>query len=126
MSACNDAAEPVEESASMNAVKPVELDSKMFASQIEAGEGLAIVDFWAEWCAPCKVVTKNIEAIAAEYEGQFLVAKVDVDIASDVAIRYKVKQIPTVLFFEDGEQVGEIIGLATKESLVAELNNHLK
>lgn len=77
--------------------------------------GVVLVDFWATWCGPCKMLAPTIEELAEDYEGRAAVCKVDVDENPSLAMRYKVMSIPTVFIFKDGEPVKKIIGLSDKE-----------
>ncbi len=80
--------------------------------------GLALVDFWAEWCTPCKMAGPVIEDLAEEYAGKVLVGKVDVDAEPEVAGKYGVMSIPTVILFKDGVEVGRQVGFAGKPGYV--------
>lgn len=82
----------------------------------------AIVDFWAVWCGPCRTVGPIVEDIAEEYEGKALVAKLDVDSNRDVAVRYGIQAIPTLLFFKGGQVVDRIVGAADKKSITSKLD----
>ncbi len=84
-----------------------------------------LVDFWAEWCGPCKVLGPIVEELAAAYKGKFKVGKVNVDEQSDLATKYNILSIPTMKFYKDGQQVGELIGAAPKATIEAELVKHL-
>ena len=77
--------------------------------------GVVLVDFWATWCGPCKMLAPTIEELAEDYEGRATVCKVDVDENPSLAMRFKVMSIPTVFIFKDGEPVKKIIGLSDKE-----------
>ncbi len=84
-----------------------------------------MVDFWAVWCGPCKVLSPIVEEIAKEYEGKLKVGKVNVDENNATAARYGVMSIPTLKFFKEGKLVGELIGAAPKATVEAELKKHL-
>jgi len=86
------------------------------------GSGKVLVDFWADWCRPCKMVAPVIEELAAENEGSVTVAKVDVENESALAARFKIMSIPTVMLFKDGIEVKRFIGVQPKETYQAELN----
>ena len=81
----------------------------------------ALVDFWAEWCGPCRMIAPYVEQIAEEYKDKAVVAKVDVDSCPGIAARYGVRNIPTILFFKGGEQVDKQVGAVPKSNLVAKL-----
>lgn len=85
------------------------------------GSGRSLVDFWAGWCMPCKMVAPVIEELAAELEGSVTVAKVDVDSNQDIAARYGVMSIPTVILFNDGAEVKRFVGVQPKETYKAAL-----
>ena len=84
-----------------------------------------MIDFWAEWCGPCKVLSPIIDELAKDYEGKVKVGKVDVDDQGGLSMRYNIMSIPTVKFFKAGKQVGELIGAAPKATVEAELKKHL-
>lgn len=84
-----------------------------------------LVDFWAEWCGPCKVLGPIVSELAAANQGKLKVGKVNVDEQSDLAFKYNILSIPTMKFFKGGEQVGEIIGAAPKQTIEMELAKHL-
>jgi thioredoxin 1 len=81
----------------------------------------ALVDFWAEWCGPCRMIAPYVEQIAEEYKDKAVVAKVDVDSCPGIAARYGIRNIPTVLFFKGGQQVDKQVGAVPKSNLVAKL-----
>lgn len=95
-----------------------------FETEILKHEGLAMVDFWAEWCGPCKMIAPTIEALATQYAGQVKVAKVDVDANSTWAQKYNVRSIPTLLFFKDGQVVDQVVGALPKPAIEAKLKQH--
>jgi thioredoxin 1 len=84
-----------------------------------------LVDFWAEWCGPCKIVGPIISELAEEYKGKFKVAKLDVDANNALTTKFNVMSIPTMKFFKNGQQVGEIIGAAPKAMIDAEIKKHI-
>ncbi|MCL1937017.1 MAG: thioredoxin [Candidatus Azobacteroides sp.] len=81
------------------------------------GDKPLVVDFWAEWCGPCKMISPIVEELADEYKGRVVVGKVNVDENEDLAIEYKIHSIPTLLFFKDGELVNKHVGAASKSML---------
>ncbi len=90
-----------------------------------AGGQLTLVDFWATWCGPCKMLAPVIEELAAQYDGKVTVAKVDVDEEQDLAARYGVMSIPTVVLFQNGQEAERLVGFLPKERYEEILNNHL-
>ena len=81
-----------------------------------------IVDFWATWCGPCRMIAPIIEQLAKELDGKVKVGKVNVDEQMELAVNYRVESIPTVMFFKDGKLVDKIIGLADKEEILSKFN----
>lgn len=84
-----------------------------------------LVDFWAGWCGPCKMLAPVIEELAAQYEGKVTVAKVDVDDQQELAIRYGIMSIPTVVFFQKGNEVDRKVGLMPKDTYCQMVDAHL-
>jgi thioredoxin 1 len=85
-----------------------------------------MVDFWAEWCGPCKIIGPIVEELSNEYEGKVKVVKVNVDENNALAMKYSIMSIPTIKFFKNGQIVGEMIGAAPKPTLEAELKKHIQ
>ena len=85
-------------------------------------EGTVLVDFWATWCGPCRMLGPVIEQLAADFDGKATVAKVDVDECSALAMRYGIQSIPTVIVFKDGKPVHTLVGLRSYEDYAALLN----
>ncbi len=94
------------------------MSSEDFKKIVEGGNGAAVVDFWATWCGPCKMLGPTIEELADELEGQAVVGKVDVDENRDLASQFGVMSIPTVVFFKDGKEVSRLVGVQSKEKLL--------
>ncbi|MDH7605029.1 MAG: thioredoxin [Melioribacter sp.] len=84
-----------------------------------------IVDFWAAWCGPCRMIAPIIEELSEEYEGKIKVGKLDVDENQNTAIRYGVRSIPTVLFIKDGKVIDQIIGAVPKSVFIEKIKNIL-
>ena len=97
--------------------KVVVLDSKNFEGEVLRSEQPVLVDFWAEWCPPCKLLGPHVEALATRFPGQAKVGKLDVDGSPDVAGRYGVQSIPTLLLFRGGMVVEQRVGLLPKDEL---------
>jgi len=86
----------------------IDLTEQSFETEVK--QGLTLVDFWAEWCAPCKALTPTIEQLATDYKDRVKVAKVDVDANPNIPGRFGIRGIPTVMLFKDGEQVDVFVG----------------
>jgi thioredoxin 1 len=102
----------------------VTLTDENFEQEIESSEGLAIVDFWAEWCGPCRLVGPLVEQLATEYVGKVKVGKLDVDSNRITSQRYGIRSIPTILYFKDGELVDQVIGAVPKSHLEQKIQQH--
>lgn len=88
-------------------------------------EGVAVVDFWAEWCGPCRMITPIIEELSKEYEGKAMIGKVNVDENPEVSMKYGIRSIPTVLVLKNGEVVDKQVGVTTKQKLVDKIEANL-
>lgn len=95
-----------------------------FESVVEQNAGLTVVDFWATWCAPCRMIAPVLEQLAEEYAGKAKVAKLDVDTNVRTASRFQVRSIPTLLFFKDGKVVDQVIGAVPKQQLELKFKEH--
>jgi thioredoxin 1 len=95
-----------------------------FADEVEQAKGLTVVDFWAEWCGPCRMVAPILDELAGEYAGQAKVTKLDVDSNQRTAMRFNVRSIPTILFFKDGKVVDQVIGAVPKVKLAEKFKQH--
>ena len=95
----------------------IEVTDATFDEQVANTEGVTVVDFWAPWCGPCRMVGPVIEELAEEYEGRVRFAKVNVDDNQQIAGSFGIRSIPTIGFFKDGEAVGGVVGAYPKEAL---------
>ena len=105
--------------------KLVTVSDSDFNTVIEAEKGLALVDFWAAWCGPCRMVAPVIEQLATEFEGKVRVAKLDVDANQQTAMRYNIRSIPSILFFKDGRHVDTVVGAVPKALLERKIKEHI-
>ena len=101
----------------------VELDSGNFTLEVMQSEIPVLVDFWAEWCGPCKMLTPVLEELAGEYRGKVKVGKVNIDSNQDLSIKYGIQSIPTLLFFKNGEAQVQQVGLKGKAELKGTLDS---
>ena len=106
------------------ASEPVALTSQNF--EAKTGSGVVLVDFWAEWCGPCKMIAPVVEEVARDFEGKAVVGKVDIDASPDLAQRFRVNAIPNLKILKDGKVVDEIVGFADKKDIERKLKKHLK
>jgi thioredoxin 1 len=95
----------------------IEVTDATFDEQVANTEGVTVVDFWAPWCGPCRMVGPVIEELAEEYEGRVRFAKVNVDDNQQIAGSFGIRSIPTIGFFKNGEAVGGVVGAYPKEAL---------
>ncbi len=101
--------------------KYVELDNDNFEATI--AEGITMVDFWAPWCGPCRMIAPVIEELAEDFEGKATIAKVNTDEQQDIAVKYSIRSIPSILFFKDGEVVDQLVGAASKDAFADKINS---
>ncbi len=104
--------------------KPMEVTDGNFEQEVEKSTGLAVVDFWATWCGPCRMIAPMLDELASEYDGRAKVLKLDVDSNVRTATRFQVRSIPTILFFKDGKLVDQVIGAVPKPTLAAKFEQH--
>jgi len=100
----------------------VEFTDQNFEEEVLKSDKPVLVDFWAEWCMPCRMLAPVIDELAERYNGKVKVGKVDTDSNRETALNYKISAIPTVILFKDGEAVRSIQGIAKKEDLAAALD----
>ena len=99
----------------------VEITDDNFEKLVLKSEKLVIVDFWAEWCGPCKAITPILDEISNEFGDKVLIGKVNVDEVKEVPVKYGIRSIPTLLFFSNGEITRQEVGLQSKQTLVDDI-----
>ena len=99
----------------------LEVTDANFEELVNAGKPM-VLDFWAEWCGPCRMVSPIIDELATEYEGKVTIGKMDVDNNNDVLAQFGIRNIPTVLFFKDGKLVDKQVGAAQKSAFAAKID----
>ena len=103
----------------------ITLNEENFDKEVLQSDIPVLVDFWATWCAPCRMIAPVIDAIAEEYEGRLKVGKVNVDESSSLAIRYGIRAIPTLILFKDGKVVEQLVGVQPKDTIKSIIEKHL-
>lgn len=103
----------------------LEFTDSNFQSEVLDTDQVTVVDFWAEWCGPCKAIGPIIEELASEYNGKAKIGKVNVDHNQDISIKYGIRSIPTILFFKNGEVVDKQVGAASKAILQQKIEAHM-
>ena len=96
-----------------------------FSETALADDTVSVVDFWAEWCGPCRMITPIIDELSTEYDGKAVIGKVNVDSNPETAMKYGVRSIPTILIIKNGEVVDKQVGVTTKQKLTEKINAHL-
>jgi thioredoxin 1 len=103
-------------------MKPVEITDENFENEVINSDKPVLIDFWAVWCGPCKMIAPIVEELAEEYDGKVKVGKLDVDSNQQTSIKYGVRSIPTLLIFKDGKLADTIIGAVPKNNIVSRLD----
>jgi thioredoxin 1 len=103
-------------------MKPINFTDDTFESEVLKSDKPVLVDFWAVWCGPCRMIAPIVEELAVEYDGKVKIGKLDVDNNQQVSIKYGVRSIPTILIFKDGQIKDTIIGAVPKNMIIQKLN----
>ena len=109
----------------MSGDKVVAVSDAEFDSSVLQGGKPALIDFWAEWCQPCKMLAPTVEELAGEYGDKILVAKLNVDDNPQTATKYGIRGIPTLLFFKDGQVVQQLVGVKSKAEIKKVIDDNL-
>jgi thioredoxin 1 len=104
-------------------MKPLTFTDDNFEQEVIKSDKAVLIDFWAVWCGPCKIIAPIVEELASEYEGKLKVGKLDVDENQQTSIKYGVRSIPTLLIFKDGKVKDQIIGAIPKAQIVQRLSS---
>ncbi|HKZ57904.1 MAG TPA: thioredoxin [Thermodesulfovibrionales bacterium] len=103
----------------------VEVKSSGWESEVIKAQGLVMVDFWASWCAPCRIISPTVEELSKEYAGKMKFLKLNTDESPDIASKYNIMGIPTLMFFKDGNKIDAIVGAIPKQQLKAKIDSLL-
>jgi thioredoxin 1 len=104
----------------------IEVTDQSFAQQVEQSDKPVVVDFWAPWCGPCRIIAPTFEELAREYQDRVVFAKLNTDNSLTVASRLGIRSIPTLVFFRDGREMSRVIGVRPREDLKARIESLLK
>ena len=106
-------------------MKPVEVTDANFKKEVLESSTPVLVDFWAEWCGPCKMIAPVVEQLAKDFDGKLKVGKVDVDSNQQTAMQFGIRSIPTLLIFKSGKVVEQIVGAVPRQALTDKVSKHL-
>ena len=105
--------------------KILKLTDAEFETQVIKSEKPVLVDYWAEWCGPCKMIAPSVEKISEEYSDKLKVGKLDVDSNPNISSTFGIRSIPTLLIFKNGAPVDQIVGAVSKEVIASKVDNHI-
>lgn len=100
--------------------KYIDLTAENFEATL--AEGVSLVDFWAPWCGPCRMIAPVIEELAGDYDGKANICKVNTDEEQDIAVKFGIRSIPTIMFFKNGEMVDQVVGAQSKQALAEKID----
>ncbi|TWP27643.1 thioredoxin [Apibacter muscae] len=104
----------------------LEINDQTFKNEVIDSNEPVLVDFWAEWCGPCRSLSPVIDELSEEFKGKLKVVKIDIDANQNTPVEYGIRNIPTLLFFKDGQLVEKVVGAQPKEALVEKIQNIIK
>ncbi|MDR2123333.1 MAG: thioredoxin [Flavobacteriaceae bacterium] len=99
----------------------LDISDQSFKDEVLSSNEPVLVDFWAEWCGPCRSLTPIVEELSEEFKGKVKVAKIDIDTNQEVSVEYGIRNIPTLLFFKNGQVVDKVVGVQSKEKLAEKM-----
>lgn len=105
--------------------QPIHLSDSTFEQEVIKSELPVLIDFWAAWCGPCRMIAPVIDELALEYDGKAKICKLDVDSNQNTAMQFGIRSIPTILIFKGGEVVDTIVGAVPKEQILNKLKSHI-
>ncbi len=103
----------------------IEATTENWDKEVLGEKGLVMVDFWAVWCGPCRMIAPTVEELAKEYAGRMKVVKLNTDENPEIASRYKIMGIPTIMFFKDGQKIDQVVGAVPKAHLKSKIEAYL-
>jgi len=114
-----------EEVEEMEEVNVLTITSENYTQEVEQSDKIVLIDFWASWCGPCKMMSPIIDNVAKQLDGQVKVGKINVDAETELAVKYNIVSIPTLVIIKDGEVVKTFVGVQSKDTIIEALNEEL-